>query len=539
MKKLYLFLSLLMLTTTLHAQTYTTTQITNNTINDQFVSINSRGDLMWVVDTIYPSSDLYKYDAATQTTTQFHSGDHINVWFLLENGDIYWEEFDGNDFEIFKYNTVSKQSIALTNNDNDDVALQVNERGDATWFQTFFDVNNGWTDDVYVRYASDGVILRLTHSDVDINDQGNRPRISASGEIAWQGAVDRHVYHYDPVTQAVTDLVAGSVAEHWKPEIADNGDIVWTVFNISDPNLPLDFILHRDAASGTLTMMEGYKFDINNNGDVLYAAREAGTLNRGVFHFASETGIINQVMPYHTDVRYELKINDRGDMAWSRGNFQFNDASLFLRDASTETVNQLATTLVLDTVEEGWDLSENGDLFWVLYDTDDEIYVYDSETATTTMLTNNALNDDYPAINAKGDVAWEQWDGDAEIFIALKNQAPTMALDVNKLKIGKARVDLKAKFDFPGLPADTDHIQISIDGITLADVVFSDFHSHRTVYEYETRRVEIEIKFSRGKLEVELRRVNLSGIDLSDGADVQIAFGSTIGSDHVPLKDIK
>jgi hypothetical protein len=534
-----MFLSILLFATTIHAQTYSVTQITNNTINDQFVSINTMGDLMWIVDTIYPSSDLYKYDAATQTTTLFHSGDFINVWFLLDNGDVFWEEFDGSDGEIFMYDVASGQVTALTNNRNDDVALQVNESGDAVWFQHYLDINNGWTDDVYVRYASDGVIRRLTHSDIDINDQGNRPRINAGGEVVWQGAVDRHVYHYDPATQSVTDLVAGSADEHWKPEIADNGDIVWSKLNVADPNAPLDQILHRDAVSGTVTMLEGYKFDINNNGDVLYVAREAGTLNRGVFHFDSATGSITQVMPYHSDVRYEVKINDRGDMAWSRGNFQYNDATLFLRDAATQTVNQLATILVLDTVEEGWDLAENGDLFWVLFDTDDEIYVYDSQTATTTMLTDNTLNDDWPAINAKGDVAWEQWDGDAEIFVATKNQTMVMPLDVRQLRIRKSTVDLKAKFDYSGLPAKTDVIQIRIDGVTLASVPFADFRHHRAVYEYKARGVEIEINFSRGKLEVELKRVDLSGIDLSDGADVQIAFGATIGSDHVSLKEIK
>jgi PKD repeat protein len=119
------------------------------------------------------------------------------------------------------------------------------------------------------------------------------------------------------------------------------------------------------------------------------------------------------------------------------------------------------------------------------------------------------------------------------------------ALSINvteaKVEFGKrgkvdGKVNMKADFTYPGTP--TGDIKVIFDGVTLLEVPFASFKRERSgEYEYEDKNVSVEIDLSRGTLEVSRHKMLLTAIDASNGIDVVISFGTSVGTDHFVMRE--
>lgn len=100
----------------------------------------------------------------------------------------------------------------------------------------------------------------------------------------------------------------------------------------------------------------------------------------------------------------------------------------------------------------------------------------------------------------------------------------------------EGRISMKANFHFAGVPAAADVIRVKFDGFTLLEVPFASFKPESAgKYEYETKTTEGQIDFNRGTIKVARHKMLTSGIDNSNGIDVEISFGAATGTDHFDM----
>jgi hypothetical protein len=98
----------------------------------------------------------------------------------------------------------------------------------------------------------------------------------------------------------------------------------------------------------------------------------------------------------------------------------------------------------------------------------------------------------------------------------------------------EGRVSMKANFAYVGsaLKA-TDLVRVKFDGITLLELPFGNFTQESVGrYAYETKTQDAEIDFNRKSIKVSRHKMLTTGIDNSNGIDVEITFGAATGTDH-------
>jgi len=143
------------------------------------------------------------------TTTQITSNSLLDRNAHVDGDSVVWEGFDGNDFEIFRYDMSTQTTTQLTNNAVDDRDPQVS--GDnITWWSTDWDI-----------FLHDGnSTTQLT------NDEGrhSHPKISGN-DITWSGydGNDGEIFMYDGVS--VSQLTDNDYHD-LRPEVSE-GNIAW------------------------------------------------------------------------------------------------------------------------------------------------------------------------------------------------------------------------------------------------------------------------------------------------------------------------
>jgi len=120
-----------------------------------------------------------------------------------------------------------------------------------------------------------------------------------------------------------------------------------------------------------------------------------------------------------------------------------------------------------------------------------------------------------------------------------------LALNVHEAKVEygedgkvKGKVSVKAGFINAGTPAADDRVIVSLDGVVLLDVSFSEFKADGDLgeYEYKGRHLKAKIDFTKPTIKVKSHKMILSGIDNSDGVDVEVSIGSLGGFENVEMK---
>jgi PKD repeat protein len=102
----------------------------------------------------------------------------------------------------------------------------------------------------------------------------------------------------------------------------------------------------------------------------------------------------------------------------------------------------------------------------------------------------------------------------------------------------KGKVSVKAGFINIGSPAADDRIAVSLDGVVLLDVPFSEFQAEDKPgeYEYKGKHLKAEINISKPTIKVKRHKMVLSGIDNSDGVDIKVSIGSLSGFENIEMK---
>ena len=107
---------------------------------------------------------------------------------ITDNGMIFWQGWDGHDYEIYSYTFGQSAMIQVTNNTVGDITPAV-KNGVLVWSQ--WD-GNYWQ--IYREELGTGLVTQITNDNYD----NKNPRITASGQIIWQkwDGSDYDVYAY-------------------------------------------------------------------------------------------------------------------------------------------------------------------------------------------------------------------------------------------------------------------------------------------------------------------------------------------------------
>ena len=109
---------------------YTTTQLTNNSYNDDHPLISANSHVVWNGKAGSDPDELYYYNGSSTIQLTNNNYYETNVQ-IGANGHVLWQGWDGTDNELFVYDGIS--TTQLTNNSYDDEVAQINANGDIVW----------------------------------------------------------------------------------------------------------------------------------------------------------------------------------------------------------------------------------------------------------------------------------------------------------------------------------------------------------------------------------------------------------------------
>jgi hypothetical protein len=306
------------------------------------------------------------------------------------NGFIVWEQFDGQDVEIIRYNgTVASH---ITSNSYDDIYPQINDNGYVVW--------SGSDGSDYEIFLYNGTsITQLTNNSYDDWE----PQINNNGYVVWYGSdgSDDEIFLYNGTS--ITQLTDNPY-EDWYPQINNNGDVVWQGYDGSD----WEIFLYDGTKTIQLTdnSYDDYDPQINDNGDVVWYGSDGSDWEIFLYNGTSITQLTDNS---YDD--YDPQINDNGDVVWYGSDG--SDWEIFL-------YNGTSITQLTDNSYDDYDPQINNSGY-VVWSGNNEIFLYNGTKIT--QITNNFYNDYNPQINDNGDVVWYGYDGsDNEIFLATSGQ---------------------------------------------------------------------------------------------------------------------
>jgi len=368
---------------------YTISQLTDNEYDDLFPQIDD-GQVVWRG---YDGNDyeIFLWDG-TQTI-QLTDNEYDDYWPQIDNGQVVWRGYDGNDCEIFLWD--GTQTIQLTNNNYPDNGPQIDD-GQVVWQRYWSD--HGFYD--WEIFLWDGTqTIQLTNNDYPYHDSA--PQIDA-GQVAWIGYDGNYwqIFLWDG-----TDIIQLSYDEYndYWPQI-DNGQVAWHSYD--------GFDYETFLWDGTKTIQLSYD--------------------------------------EYDDYRPQI---DDGQVVWH--GYTPYDYEIFLWDGS---LHQLTDNGYLDTdpqIDAGMVVWKTGSSDIMLWDGTDTIQLTDSVSTRY-----------YLQIDA-GQVVWVGYDGhDFEIFLAVPPYFP-LAIQFNQVQIfphGAEKVMIEGEFI---LDMSSDGIDPAADGFSL------------------------------------------------------------------------
>lgn len=236
------------------------------------------GLLVWMAKTpgmvhwdIYACDIEGRYFGDGATWVRVTNNDVSDSGPITENGKVVWEQYDGNDYEVWLWYRLDprgglfgvEQAVQLTNNSVDDCYpdLYTSNPGsaDATTSVVYVQRNVDWGGDIYEwrapydypAAAGDGSLRTVNGSD----QKGALPSISGDG-ICWLSfdGNDSEIVWFPTQgsEQAATQLTNNDLVEDY-PAI-DDGLIVWGVY-VGSPAGDLYRIHSYDVVSGQTALV--------------------------------------------------------------------------------------------------------------------------------------------------------------------------------------------------------------------------------------------------------------------------------------------
>ncbi len=379
----FIFYCSLLFITEVYASGYTITQITNNDFDDYSPRINN-GQIVWSVWD-GNDSEIFLYDGSR--IIQLTNNEYDDSYYEIKNGNVAWIGYDGNDYEIYLYN--GAQTIQLTDNNYDDWYFEMDDNGRVAW--------GGHESEIFLY---DGTKTKqLTNTSY----RKAPPRIH-NGQVVWLAypTINKgEIFLYDGagVTQITngTDYSAGSPRIH-------NNQIAWSGFTCPCSygfcGCDEEIFLYRGGR--TIQITDDNYSDQNPqiyNGQVLWRSFIEGKFE--IFLYTGSRTIQVTDNDYREDW---FKIIGDKEVIWYS-----NDSELFLYN-SGQVINFGRADFC--------PRFSDGQMTWSRYSDDNapEIFIYDGNSVI--QLTNNDSFDYSPDIH-NGEAAWYGWDGnDYEIFLA-------------------------------------------------------------------------------------------------------------------------
>ncbi|MEB3359426.1 MAG: cadherin-like domain-containing protein [Synechococcales bacterium] len=232
-----------------------TTQITNDGVNQIAVDV-AGNNILWNTISLQGESDqVFWYNGATQTVTQLSAGNGPNAAIGISESKIAWTGSDGNDLEIFLYDIATGVTTQITDNDVDDVGVQVSGLSGANlvWNQVG---ENGDDTEVFFYDGASGVTRQLTNNDV-----GDVALGISGANIIWSSFDENNrvdeVFFYNGTT-GITTQVTNS--ENSSFAVGVSGDrLVWNSFDGNDME-----VFYADFGSSTGS--DRFEFTVTDSG---------------------------------------------------------------------------------------------------------------------------------------------------------------------------------------------------------------------------------------------------------------------------------
>jgi hypothetical protein len=192
-----------------------------------YPKINGRGDIAWLA-TVNNHTQILLYTAADKSIADISrpNRDDYAIQQINDRGDVLWNGTDGHDTEVYLYQARMKRAVQLTHNNNDDDYLQLGAGGDAVWVE-----NRSGTYVITLYRAATG-----RTSEIATSTRIVFPQINARADIVWRDIVgtDFLTNLYDGTTKTITALTTTQGSGVYDLGLADNGDVVWSLFDGSD-----------------------------------------------------------------------------------------------------------------------------------------------------------------------------------------------------------------------------------------------------------------------------------------------------------------
>ena len=277
--------------------------ISNNVdADDVYPQINGNGDIVWE-SWDGTDWDIQFYEKSSGTSTPLTGGNDGYDWNSQINdfGDIVWEGLRGVDsdldWEIFFWPSGDPGPTRLTgdtgseDNGAEDWYPMINNSGDIVW-QSYAD--NDW--EIFRRTALDQIPANISNN---VNADDKFPKLNDNGDIVWPSYDGVHYYvNLLPAGDTTPIQVATST---WpvSPNMNIDKNVVWIG---SDPSgNGIGIFLYRHSSGDVIQLSDNAHYDntpqISDNGEViwygydgndweifLYLVLSSGTLDEDI-HF--------------------------------------------------------------------------------------------------------------------------------------------------------------------------------------------------------------------------------------------------------------
>lgn len=330
---------------------------------------------------------------------------------------IVWEEFDGNDYEIYLYDDLTNSVTQISNNEIDDELEIVADAG-TVWQSVNGDISTLF---FYDRLQKRTIQL-ATDNITDITDSiSNRVQSVSDVGVVWSRGrfLDLgQLFFYNSATNQTIQLT-----DEGTFETVTQARIFWQTGSFLEETEQLLFYDVARARTVAISGIGSNRFESISDATVVW---KDGTLfgenQLFLYRFATETNTALTDLGRHGIVRAE-----KTRIVWQRSDG--NDNELFLYDQSTGLTTPITNNDLSDSVE-GW--LDNG-LVWSSFsfpDRKEQLFFYDFSTQLSRPFTEPGINDFQTTSDAN--IFWSSFDGvDTELFVYNSKTAAKLQLTEN------------------------------------------------------------------------------------------------------------
>lgn len=273
------------------AETYTTAQVATNYFEDPDALLGGYMNGVW------SGSDgshrqIYTGDSSG-TITQITNTTYDNIIPRWGSGNnIIWSGYDGHDWEVFYYNGSTIKQI--TNNDYDDAHTSYTYLGKTYYTGLSMNGNNkfvwsgfdGNDNEIYGYDSSTDTIIQITNNDYP----DDFPINNSNGALAWRSKVG-DTYYVNLRMNGVTDSIASSSYSFSYLRLNSNNQLSWSNSDGNDNELYL-------YNNGTITQITNNSYDdswanLSDDGRLAWQGYDGSHYQ--IFSYKIGTGVTTQV----------------------------------------------------------------------------------------------------------------------------------------------------------------------------------------------------------------------------------------------------